>query len=71
MNTVKVYVHVNKLESFMKGLPILAKQMTVSQYDVELILDLSKVRVKEQINGLLVRKLKWYERIFKIVREDE
>lgn len=62
---IKVYLHPDKLSHLTKGDSVLAKQMTMSQYDVEIYLDTRKYHLVNQSNGILVSKKSWLDRILR------
>jgi len=62
---VKVYIHPDKLSHLTNGDSVLAKQMTMSQYDIEIYLDTKKYHIVNQSNGVLVSKKSWLDRLLR------
>lgn len=62
---IKLYIHPNKLEALQKGEAVIAKTMTASQYDVEILVNTKKVKLIYQTKGVLIQKRNLLRRIFK------
>ena len=62
---IKIYIHPDKLAHLSRGDSVLAKQMTMSQYDIEICIDSKKYHVVNQSNGILVSKKSLFDRIFR------
>lgn len=62
---IKIYIHPDKLAHLNRGDSVLAKQMTMSQYDIEIYIDSKKYHVVNQSNGILVSKKSLFDRIFR------
>ena len=63
---IKIYIHPDKLSNFQNNKePVLVRQMTMSQYDIEVIINTKKYKIINQSNGLLISKKTLFERIFK------
>lgn len=63
---IKIYIHPDKLSNLQNNKePVLVRQMTMSQYDIEVIIDTKKYKIINQSNGLLISKKTLFERIFK------
>lgn len=60
---VKVYIHPRKLINIENKEPVLAKQMTSSQYDIEMLIDTDKYFIMYQSNGVLISKRSIMSRI--------
>lgn len=58
-------MHYNSLQSFYKGKWVNARTQFVGQYDVEVFVKLKDIDMAYQSNGFTIRKLKWYEKIFR------
>ena len=58
---IKVYVNFGSLKAFQKGSWVNAKIQFADQYDVEVVLDLDKIEVATQQNGITVRKKRWWK----------
>lgn len=58
MNNIKVYLSYHQLKAFNKGEPVSIKFAFINQDDVELNLDLNKIIIQYQSNGIVLRKKK-------------
>lgn len=65
MNSLKVYMSYHQLKAFAKGEPVNVKFQFIDQNDVELNLDLSKIIIKYQSTGIVVRKKKFKDYFIK------
>lgn len=63
---IKVYLHSGNLESFIKGSPVNARIQFIGQYDIEMILNVKDIHIISQTDGLVIRKKKWYEKLFNL-----
>lgn len=63
---IKIYIHPDKLSNLQNSKePVLVRQMTMSQYDIEVFINTKKYKIINQSNGLLISKKTLFERIFK------
>lgn len=65
MNNLKVYMSYHQLKAFANGEPVNVKFQFIDQNDVELNLDLSKIIIKYQSTGIIVRKKKFKDYFIK------
>lgn len=65
MNSLKVYMSYHQLKAFASGEPVNVKFQFIDQNDVELNLDLSKIIIKYQSTGIIVRKKKFKDYFIK------
>ncbi len=65
MNSLKVYMSYHQLKAFANGEPVNVKFQFIDQNDVELNLDLSKIIIKYQSTGIIVRKKKFKDYFIK------
>lgn len=65
MNNLKVYMSYHQLKAFANGEPVNVKFQFIDQNDVELNLDLSKIIIKYQSTGIVVRKKKFKDYFIK------
>lgn len=65
MNNLKVYMSYHQLKAFANGEPVNVKFQFIDQNDVELNLDLSKIIIKYQYTGIVVRKKKFKDYFIK------
>jgi hypothetical protein len=61
---IKVYLHYLKLKDFMDYQPIYIKTSFSSADDIETFIDLRKVFLVKQSQGMLIRRKRWYEILF-------
>ena len=62
---IKVYMHYNSLQSFLKGNWVNARIQFVGNDDLEVYLSLKDIKMSYQQNGFTIKKLRWYEKIFR------
>lgn len=58
MNTIKVYMSYHQLKAYAKGEPVTIKFSFIGPDDVELNVDLNKVVIIYQSQGVVLRKKK-------------
>lgn len=61
MSTIKVYMSYHQLKAFSKGEPVSVKFAFVDANDVELNIDLNKVMITYQSQGIILRKKKFLD----------
>ena len=62
---IKVYMHYNSLQSFLKGNWVNARIQFAGNEDLEVYLNLKDIKMSYQQTGFTVKKRKWYEKIFR------
>lgn len=60
---IKVYMHYLKLKDFMDYQPVVIRTSFSSQEDIETFIDLRKVYMQKQNNGMIIRRKKPIERL--------
>lgn len=61
MNTIKVYMSYHQLKAYVKGEPVTIKFSFIGPDDVELNVDLNKVVIIYQSQGVVLRKKKFLD----------
>lgn len=62
---IKVYMHYNSLQAFLKGNWVNARIQFAGNDDLEVYLNLKDIKMSYQQTGFTIKKLKWYEKIFR------
>ena len=60
---VEVYIHYHSLVDFNEGKAVNAKFNFMNQNDVRLLLDVNKIKIIRQTEGILVQKKTFFEKL--------
>jgi len=62
---IKVYMHYNSLQAFLKGNWVVARVQFAGNEDMEVYLNLKDIEMSYQQTGFTIRKRKWYRKLFR------
>ena len=59
----KLFINYLKLKDFLSYEPILVKASFGSQDDIEIFVGTNEVFMKKQIDGIIIKRKHWYEKL--------